>query len=548
MVVSDYKGVLGHSYEAQITDSTCTTEGFTTYTCVTCGNSYVGDKTDKAPHSWDKGTITKQPGYLANGTKEFHCKNCDAFYTEDIPALEQTALKDCQITLSYRKTVYNGKEKTPEVTVKNSSGIISAADYTVTYADNLNAGDAKVIVTAAEGNVSVRGSAEIPFMITKARQTITAACADERIHINTSTEIQADAIGAIQLTTDDNDKIEIKDTGITGKKAGLATVKVTASGDSNHESAETTVTVWIDENHTIQRMVENQQTLENGDAEYDDVQKCTLCGLEIKRNHRILRNIDSEECEIRLSDSVYVYNGEAIKPEVSVFMNGTALTEGKDYRLEFKNNESAGEGTVSVIGMGDYTNAKEKTFQIIKKLDPGKIISITNATKGMKLTWQKIDGVQGYIIYRAAGKGSLKILKKISNGKTLSYTDTSATTNGEKYTYAVCGYKGNVKVTYTKKSSYCLTPVKLLSVKNSSSKKATVKWKKNEKATDYQISYVTGKTQKTLTIKSNKTVNTVIKNLKKGSSYSVKIRGYKTVSGVTWYSEWSSPTKIKITK
>ena len=120
VIVSDYRSALGHSYEAVTTDSTCTEKGFTTYTCVTCGNSYTGDETDLAPHKWDKGTITKQPTYLEKGLKAFKCLNCEETYTEDIPALVQTDLSDCTITLSYRKTVYNGKEKTPEVVVKKS--------------------------------------------------------------------------------------------------------------------------------------------------------------------------------------------------------------------------------------------------------------------------------------------------------------------------------------------------------------------------------------------------------------------------------------------
>ena len=76
----------------------------------------------------------------------------------------------------------------------------------------------------------------------------------------------------------------------------------------------------------------------------------------------------------------------------------------------------------------------------------------------------------------------------------------------------------------------------------------TVKWNRNTKVTGYQVSYKTGKTEKTVTIKSNKTLSTVIKSLKKGSTYSVKVRGYKTVSGVNYYSAWSSAKNVKVTK
>ena len=549
VVVSDYRSARGHSYETQITDSTCTKEGFTTYTCVTCGNSYVGDKTDKTPHEWKKGTITKEPTYLESGLRTFKCANCDAEYTEDIPMLEQTKLSECTVTLSYRKAVYNGKEKEPKVTVKDKNGIVDKDNYTVTYADNLNAGTAKVIVTAKEGNICITGEVERTFTIAKAKQSISVDCADERIHVNTETEIQVEnGIGDVQFTTEDKDLIELSDSRVIGKKAGLALIKVTVSGDDNHEAASSTVTVWIDENHITERIVENRKTLKNGDVEYDDVQKCTLCGKELKRISRSLRNINTDQCEIKLNASVYALEGKEVRPKVSVVLSGRTLTEGKDYRLKYANNNKAGNGSVSVIGIGGYTNVKEKTFRIINRLASGNITSITNAAKGMQLRWQKINDAQGYVIYRAAGKGSYKVIKTITSGNIVTYTDVTAATNGEKYTYAVRGYLGSLKGGYTGKTAYFLSPNSISSVKNSASKAVTVKWNKNTKATGYQVSYKTGNTEKIITVNANKTLNTVIKSLKKGATYSIKIRGYKTVSGVKYYSVWSSAKSVKITK
>ena len=335
---------------------------------------------------------------------------------------------------------------------------------------------------------------------------------------------------------------------ITGQKAGLALIKVTASGDSNYEAASSTVAVWVDENHISQLVIENRKTLENGDVEYDSVQKCMLCGCELKRTTKHLKNIDTEECQIQLDASAYTFDGQEVQPKVSVSLAGATLTEGKDYRLEYKDNDSVGEGTVTITGIGNYINSKDAKFQIVECLATGKIISISNATKGMKVSWNKINGAEGYVIYRASGNGSYKAIKTITNVNTLSYTDTGATTNGSKYTYAVRGYKGSVKGDYTGKSAYCITPSKLTYAKNTSSKKMTVKWNRNTKATGYQVSYKTGKTEKTVTIKSNKTLSTVIKSLKKGSTYSVKVRGYKTVSGVNYYSAWSSAKNVKVTK
>lgn len=554
---SDIRRAKGHNYEETITESTCTTKGFITYTCTDCGDSYKGKETDLAPHKWDKGTVTKQATYLSKGTIEYKCADCDAKYTEEIPMSGQTALSDCTVTLSYHKTAYDGKEKTPKITVKNSNGIVSDDDYTVTYADNVNAGNAKVIITAKTGDVSIKGTVEKGFIIAKAKQSVSAASTDEQIHVKASTEIQADGIGDISLETSTPDLVDIKETTVIGKKAGLALIKVTVSGDANHEEASTMVAVGVNENHVIEQMIENQKTLENGDMEYDEVQRCTLCKEEISRTTRTLKNIKS--CEVKLSAFTYVYDGKEVKPEVTVLLEDTTLSEGTDYRLEYQDNNRVGEASVSVTGIGNYTDTKTVSFQIvekpkqptapvIEKLDTVNIISIANAKKGIKLTWNRVSGAQGYIIYRAYGKGGYKAIKTVTNGATAAYTDTGATTNGGKYTYAVCAYKGSIKGAYVGKTYYYLKQNRISSVKNNASKKATVKWTRNTKANGYQVNYKTGKKQKTITVKSNKTLNKVLKSLKKKATYSVKVRSYKKVSGVTYYSEWSSAKKVKIKK
>lgn len=554
---SDIRRAKGHNYEETITESTCTTKGFITYTCTDCGDSYKGKETDLAPHKWDKGTVTKQATYLSKGTIEYKCADCDAKYTEEIPMLGQTALSNCTVTLSYRKTAYDGKEKTPKITVKNSNGIVSEDDYTVTYANNINAGNAKVIITAKTGDVSIKGTVEKGFTIAKAKQSVSAASTDEQIHVKASTEIQADGIGDISLETSTPDLVDINETTVTGKKAGLALIKVTVSGDANHEEASTMVAVGVNENHVIEQIIENQKTLENGDVEYDEVQRCTLCKEEISRTTRTLKNIKS--CEVKLAASTYVYDGKEVKPEVTVLLEDTTLSEGTDYRLEYQDNNRVGEASVSVTGIGNYTDTKTVSFQIvekpkqptapvIEKLDTVNITSIANAKKGIKLTWNRVSGAQGYIIYRAYGKGGYKAIKTVTNGATAAYTDTGATTNGGKYTYAVCAYKGSIKGAYVGKTYYYLKQNRISSVKNNASKKATVKWTRNTKANGYQVNYKTGKKQKTITVKSNKTLNKVLKSLKKKATYSVKVRSYKKVSGVTYYSEWSSAKKVKIKK
>ena len=49
--------VPGHSYDkGVVTAPTCTASGYTTYTCGTCGYSYVGNKVAALGHSWKNAT------------------------------------------------------------------------------------------------------------------------------------------------------------------------------------------------------------------------------------------------------------------------------------------------------------------------------------------------------------------------------------------------------------------------------------------------------------------------------------------------------------
>jgi hypothetical protein len=75
--------------------------------------------------------------------------------------------------------------------------------------------------------------------------------------------------------------------------------------------------------------------------------------------------------------------------------------------------------------------------------------------------------------------------------------------------------------------------------------------KVSKQISGYQIQYSTSKTFKASKTKSKKVGRyktfTTIKNLKSGKKYYVRIRTYKTVSGKTYYSTWST-TKSKNTK
>ncbi|MBE6816092.1 MAG: fibronectin type III domain-containing protein [Ruminococcaceae bacterium] len=76
----------------------------------------------------------------------------------------------------------------------------------------------------------------------------------------------------------------------------------------------------------------------------------------------------------------------------------------------------------------------------------------------------------------------------------------------------------------------------------------TAQWKQNKAADGYQIQYSTGSKfpkPKTVTLKNHKTLKTTVKKLKAGKRYYVRIRTYKTIGNVKYYSAWSKTYKVK---
>ena len=85
-----------------------------------------------------------------------------------------------------------------------------------------------------------------------------------------------------------------------------------------------------------------------------------------------------------------------------------------------------------------------------------------------------------------------------------------------------------------------------------SSKKVSVKWKKQTKSvTGYEIQYsssksFTKKTSKTVTVSGAKKTKTTLSGLKSGKKYYFRVRTYKVVNGKKYYSGWSKVKNVKI--
>ena len=71
----------GHHYDSKVIAPTCTSMGYTVYTCRDCDDTYTGDYTDKAEHDYKK--TKTAPTCTSHGYTTYSCKNCDDEYVSD---------------------------------------------------------------------------------------------------------------------------------------------------------------------------------------------------------------------------------------------------------------------------------------------------------------------------------------------------------------------------------------------------------------------------------------------------------------------------------
>jgi len=167
----------------------------------------------------------------------------------------------------------------------------------------------------------------------------------------------------------------------------------------------------------------------------------------------------------------------------------------------------------------------------------------------IKLTWKKVSGADGYLIYRSTKKtGEFKAIKTITSGSTLSYTNTGLVT-GTTYYYKVRPY---VNVNDSKNlGSYSLTvsakPVlgKVNGVKSVgyTYNKAKVTWSQVSGASGYEVYRAlskTGKYKRVNTVSGGKTLSYIDTGLTTGTGYYYKVRAYRNVNNKKVYGTLSA--------
>ena len=206
---------------------------------------------------------------------------------------------------------------------------------------------------------------------------------------------------------------------------------------------------------------------------------------------------------------------------------------------------------------GDSGKTEPGDVPAIITVNKTTISKVENKATGVKLTWKKVSDATGYVVYRKnSGSKSWKKIKIVKGASKTTYTDSTVKSKHDTvYSYRIESYKSvngqTAKAVSKEKKILRLTAPTKLKIANQKGRKLSVTWKKQKKISGYQIQYSTGKTfakgtKMTSIVKSSD--KAVIKKLKKGKTYYVRIRSYQKSGSKKTYSAWSSYTKVKIKK
>ena len=373
----------------------------------------------------------------------------DAPADEDIskyPTDQRKDLKPIAKIAEIKAKVYDGTPYTPVVKVTVSDGgkqitLTEGADYRVLYANNIVPGTAKVIV---RGNGTYKGEITKEFQITKKPLKNLNIVAG-----GMSADAKTDNLpvyvydGAVELVKGTDYTLS----NLTDVKGSSAKITVTAAKNSKYYEGSVTTKV----------------TLYKADAD---------------------KIINAEH--VTLSAKSVPYTGKAVTSVVpTVKIGNVTLEKNKQYKVQYKNNTTAGTALVIITGKGQYKGKVVKSFTIEPSKSKFTVSSISDRTYNGKL--------QKPIVIVKDGTKKLKVNRDytVTYAKNLSAGKATVTITG------IGNYAGSAPVTanFTIKSQ----KISKITVKGTLSKGIVLTYNKKPlvEGVDYKLTLGTAKKGKT---------------------------------------------------
>lgn len=314
------------------------------------------------------------------------------------------------VSVADANCVYTGSANEPEVTVTLDGTVLTAGtDYTVAYANNVNAGESATATVTFTGNYT--GETSATFTIQKAAQPMTVTGSASVLigkTLNLS-ELVSGAEGDVSYQSD-AEGFSLSGSVLTVAETvaanATATITVTASGSDNYESGSATITVTAIDKNDVSSAISfaDGNVIYTGEEQrYEEATISgytggaftysyaldgeTLSGLPVDAGEYTVTATYEDETnagsatatftinpkEITASDfdvdtAAEDYTGAAVTKDIA-----SELAEGTDYTVAYENNVTLGTATITITGIDNYTGELTYSFSIVG-------VSVTSVT------------------------------------------------------------------------------------------------------------------------------------------------------------------------
>lgn len=350
--------------------------------------------------------ITGKGVYEGAVTKTFNISDAD--------------LKNAEVKISGTSFAYNGKAVTPSVTVAmNGNALKQNVDYTVTYKDNVYPGTATVQIT---GKGHCKGSVTKTFSIDfAAPKMVSAKVSGSHVKVNWKKTVGARGYYIYRKIPGKNwSKIKTINSGntvtFTDRNAGknrryIYTVRAFCKNGSRiitsgYDSKGVSVTIPL----AAPKLVSAKATA------YNRI-KITWKKVNNARGYMVYRKENNGSWK-RIA---------TIKNNKTVAYMDKKAVPGTKYTYTVRAYQSNGLGTYQ--GKYNTRGVSAKT-----SLSAPKLVSAKKAGRNVQLRWKKSAGAQGYYVYRKLPGKKWTLVKTITKGSVVAFTDRGAGRN-RKYIY-----------------------------------------------------------------------------------------------------------------
>ena len=206
-----------------------------------------------------------------------------------------------------------------------------------------------------------------------------------------------------------------------------------------------------------------------------------------------------------------------------------------------------------VSGTTEYSSEYTRLAAKTRIANVGTFKGSTVSGSAVKLDWSKNDKATGYVIEQYKG-GKWTALATTKNNATLTFT-VKGLASATVYSFRIKSFRTvNGKTDYSEytslKAATSFGGVNNLTVKSYTASAITLAWNKNASANGYVVEqYKGGKWTQIAKTSSNATVTYTVNGLKADTTYTFRVRAYKTAAGKTIYSEYTRlAAKTRIAK